>query len=325
MKYLITGITGFAGPHLANLLIEEGHEVHGLVRGSNGMETDILDIVPTSNFDNITFIYGDLTNRQRMDDVIKGGEYDGVFHLAAQSHPPTSFLDPVGTFDSNVMGSINIIEAIVRHRSKTDTKLMFCSTSEVYGNTGSDGRMLKEDDPILPSNPYGNSKAAIDLYLQERFTNNKIRGFITRAFSHTGPRRGKTFSISSDAYQLAKIVGGEPLKVGNLSTTRVVMDVRDTVRAYYLLMQEDKSDGQVFNVCGDTPRRMEFFTDLLIDIHGKDVEKIIHKPFWRPHDISYQHADVSKLTSLTGWDPKISIQTTMEDLYGYWRVKHGRA
>tara|TARA_R100001509_G_scaffold66387_1_gene36823 strand:+ start:6257 stop:7228 length:972 start_codon:yes stop_codon:yes gene_type:complete len=320
MKYLITGITGFAGPHLANLLIEEGHEVHGLVRGSNGMETDILDVVPFDNFELIKFVYGDLIDRQRMTEVVRSEQYDGIFHLAAQSHPPTSFIDPVGTFNSNVMGSINLIEAVVEN--SPHTKFMFCSTSEVYGNTGSDGRKLKEDDPILPSNPYGNSKAAIDLYLQERFTNKKIKGFITRAFSHTGPRRGKTFSISSDAYQLANMSKDGDLKVGNLSTTRVVMDVRDTVRAYYLLMMNENSDGQVFNVCGDTPRKMEYFTDLLIDIHGQPVNKVIHKPFWRPHDIFYQHADVSKLHNLTGWKPEFDIHTTMHDLYDYWRMKH---
>ena len=319
MKYLITGITGFAGPHLANLLIKEGHEVHGLVRGSNGMETDILDVVPSHNFDKIKFVYGDITDRIRIDKIIGKEKYDGIFHLAAQSHPPTSFIDPEGTFLVNVQGSINLIESVINNSPLT--KFMFCSTSEVYGNTGKDGRMLKETDPILPSNPYGNSKAAIDLYLQERFTNNKINGFITRAFSHTGPRRGKTFSISSDAFQLAKGLQDNVLKVGNLTTTRVVMDVRDTVKAYYLLMINEGSNKKIFNVCGDIPRKMEFFTDMLISIHGKPVTKEIEPNFWRPHDIFYQHGDVSELKSLTGWTPEFDIKTTLSDLYIYWKTK----
>lgn len=319
MKYLITGITGFAGPHLANLLISKGHQVEGLVRGSNGMETDILDVVPSHNFDKISFVYGDLVDRVLINKIISSRKYDGVFHLAAQSHPPTSFIDPVGTFMTNVQGSVNLIEAIVE--LSPDTKLMFCSTSEVYGNTGSDGRLLKETDPILPSNPYGNSKAAIDLYMQERFTNNKLNGFITRAFSHTGPRRGKTFSISSDAYQLAKGLKDNILKVGNLSTTRVVMDVRDTVNAYYLLMMTEKSNHQVFNICGDTPRKMEYFTDKLISIYGKKVAKEIEPKFWRPHDIYYQHGDTTKIKDTTGWTTEIDIDATLEDLYKYWRHK----
>jgi GDP-4-dehydro-6-deoxy-D-mannose reductase len=319
MKYLITGITGFAGPHLANLLIKEGHEVHGLVRGTNGMETDILDVVPFSNFEKIKFIYGDITDRIRINKIFSNEKYDGIFHLAAQSHPPTSFIDPEGTFLVNVQGSINLIEAVIAN--SPSTKFMFCSTSEVYGNTGKDQRILKETDPILPSNPYGNSKAAIDLYLQERFANNKINGFITRAFSHTGPRRGKTFSISSDAFQLAKGLQDNILKVGNLTTTRVVIDVRDTVKAYYLLMINEGSNRKIFNVCGDTPRKMEFFTDTLISIYNKPVTKEIEPAFWRPHDIFYQHGDVSELKSLTGWFPEFDIETTLNDLYTYWVTK----
>jgi GDP-D-mannose dehydratase len=122
----------------------------------------------------------------------------GVFHLAAQSHPPTSLTNPLETFETNVTGSANLIQCITDFQP--DCKLMFCSTSEVYGNVGQDGRKIKITDSIMPANPYGASKAAIDLYMQERMTNGKLKGFITRAFSHTGPRRGKNFSISSDAF-----------------------------------------------------------------------------------------------------------------------------
>ena len=203
MKYLITGITGFVGPHLANLLVEEGHEVYGLVRHSNGRETDITDVVPYDVFKEIKFIYSDISNFRTLSKVFKEHQFDGVFHLAAQSHPPTSFADPLGTINDNVVGSANIIQCIEDYCP--DAKLMFCSTSEVYGNVGIDKRAIKTTDQILPANPYGASKAATDIYLQERFENKKINGFITRAFSHTGPRRGRTFSISSDAYQIAAL------------------------------------------------------------------------------------------------------------------------
>ena len=236
-KYLITGITGFAGAHMVNLLHKEGHEVYGLVRRTNGMESDIRDVVTDDAYEAITFVYADLTNYRSLRTVFESHQFDGVFHLAAQSHPPTSFRDPIGTMETNVMGSANLIQVIQDHQEAC--KLMFCSTSEVYGNVGQDGRKIHWEDQIVPSNPYGASKAATDVYLQERMNNGFIKGFITRAFSHTGPRRGRIFSISSDAYQIARMMKGfqEPvLKVGNLSTTRVVMDVRDTVRAYYLAM-----------------------------------------------------------------------------------------
>ena len=320
MKYLITVITGFAGPHLANLLHSHGHEVYGLVRCSNGTENDIRDVVPDEVFNDIGFLYADLQNFRAISNVMRNNKFDGVFHLAAQSHPPTSFLDPVGTFECNVMGSINLIQAI--EDNQPSCRLMFCSTSEVYGNVGADGRKIVEDDVIFPANPYGASKAAIDLYMQERMHNGKIKGFVTRAFSHTGTRRGKNFSISSDAYQIARMIKGyqeKVLLVGNLDSVRVVIDVRDTVNSYYLAMINEDCMGKVFNVCGDDPQRMQFFSDKLIELSGlQGVTKKVHPPFYRPIDIHYQHGDSSKISNLTGWKVKRDIEDTLSDLIKYW-------
>ncbi len=210
---------------------------------------------------------------------------------------------------------------------------MFCSTSEVYGNVGRDGRKIKITDTLLPANPYGASKVATDLYLQERFENKKLNGFITRAFSHTGPRRGRTFSISSDAYQIAHMIKGckniidpglykdNELLVGNLNTIRVVMDVRDCVNAYYLLMMTDKSNGKIFNVCGDDPYPMEHYTDLLIQYSGLTIEKTVYDKFYRPIDIDYQHGDCDNLKEITGWTQEYSLEQTMKDLLDYWKNK----
>jgi len=323
MKFLITGITGFAGPNMANLLIAEGHEVYGLVRHSNGRETDILDIVPQDNFEKIKFVRADLTNFRSLQQVFRENKFDGVFHLAAQSHPPTSFKDPIGTMQDNVIGSANLIQCI--EDFQPDCKLMFCSTSEVYGNVGMDGRKIKTTDTLMPANPYGASKAATDLYLQERFENKKIKGFITRAFSHTGPRRGKTFSISSDAYQIASMMIGKQnntLRVGNLETVRVVLDVRDIVNSYYKLMLTDKSTGKIFNISGDVPRKMGFYTDKLIELSKlKNVEKWIDPALYRPIDIQYQWGDISELQAITDWKQTYTIDQTIGDLLNYWVKK----
>jgi len=324
MKYLITGITGFAGPHLANLLVQEGHDVFGLIRCSNGRETDILDIVSQESFNKIKFIYCDLRDEKRIGDVFKNNKFDWVAHLAAQSHPPTSFVDPMGTFQDNIIGSSNIINSVTRYQP--NCKIFFCSTSEVYGNVGMDGRKIKENDLISPANPYGVSKASVDLYMQERMKNGFVSGFITRSFSHTGPRRGKNFSISSDAYRLALIKHGandsKILDVGNLETTRVVLDVRDVVNAYYKLTITDKSNGRAFNICGDEPRKMSVFTDKLIEISGlQGIEKKISPDLFRKHDIFYQHGDTSALKEITGWSPVISINETLKDLFEYWERK----
>ena len=323
MRFLITGITGFAGPHLANLLIENGHEVHGLVRHTNARENDIRDVISESNFRNIEFHYSDLNNYNGLRRIFESRRFDGVFHLAAQSHPPTSFVDPIATFNDNIMGSATLIQVL--SDVNPECNLMFCSTSEVYGNQGKDGDIIHWDSKLTPSNPYGVSKASIDLYMQERINNGFIRGFITRAFSHTGPRRGMNFSISSDAIQIAKMTKGlqeKVLRVGNLESVRVVIDVRDTVNAYYLAMISPNVNGQIFNVCGQSPHRMSYFTEKLIELSGlKDVKLKIDESLYRPIDIHYQNGDSSNLTQLTKWEPVIPIEKTLEDLLDYWVKK----
>lgn len=322
-KFLITGITGFAGAHLAQLLYNHGHEVYGLIRKSNGMESDILDTVSLDCFQSIKFIFGDLQDREGIERIFSEYKFDGVFHLAAQSHPPTSFTNPIDTYRTNIMGSAYLMDAIERHQP--NCKYMQCSTSEVYGNSGSDGRHLKETDPLAPCNPYAVSKAASDLSLQERMMNGKINGFITRAFSHTGVRRGRTFSISADAYQIARMLTDDSapriIEVGNLETVRTVIDVRDVVNAYYLLMMHPESSGKVFNVCGDTPRKMGYFTDYLIQRSGLDIEKKISEKFYRKIDIAYQIGDTTALKELTGWTPSIPINDTLDSLLAYWITK----
>ena len=323
MKYLITGITGFAGPHLAKQLLRDGHEVHGIVRTANGREMDLLDIMSPEELDAISFHYADLKEYVSIRGVIEPNNFDGVFHLAAQSHPPTSFVNPIMTWNDNVTASMNLITLL----ENTNTKFMFCSTSEVYGDTCKDVGLLKVDSKILPSNPYGASKAAIDLYLQERFANGKLNGFVTRAFSHTGPRRGKIFSISSDAYQIAKMQLGKKdrvLRVGNLKTKRVVIDVEDCVRAYYELMLSDKSNGKVYNVCGNEVHPMQYYTDELIAASTLDYDEVIQEiyaPYYRDIDIQVQIGDTAELVSDIGWRPEIPLAQTMERLLNYWVAK----
>ena len=319
-KFLITGITGFAGPNLAKLLLKEGHEVHGVIRTPNGRQTDLLDILTIEELNQIHFHFLDLRLYHGVQKLFNEQKFDGVFHLAAQSHPPTSFSDPILTFEENVTASMNIITCL----EKTETKLMFCSTSEVYGDTCKDRGILKVTDPLTPHNPYAASKTAIDLYLQERFKNGFTKGFITRAFSHTGPRRGFNFSISSDAFQIAKMVLGKQekvLRVGNLKTERVVIDVRDTVNAYYKLMMTDEANGKVFNVCGTDVHKMQYFTDKLIEASGipyEEIEQRIDDKLYRPIDIQVQIGDSTEVKEITDWEPEYTLEQTMKDLLNYW-------
>ena len=323
MKYLITGITGFLGPHLANKLVTEGHEVYGLVRINMGRENDLRDIISDDVFSKLKFVYSDLCNYRKLLGIFKEEKFDGVFHLAAQTHPPTSFTDPIGTWEWNVMGSVNLMTAMMD--TQPECKFLFCSTVEVYGNEGIDGRKLNEDDKFLPANPYGASKAAIDMYIQERMKNKQMNAVIVRPFCFTGPRRGASFSISSDAIQIARMVMGKQekiLRIGNLDTIRAVTDVRDIANAFFLVMTSPNTSGKVYNVCGGIPLKMRYYTDKLLELSGlTDVEQRIDQKLWRPIDIQYQDGDATRIREELGWEPTYTIDRTLDDLLKYWLKK----
>jgi GDP-4-dehydro-6-deoxy-D-mannose reductase len=244
-----------------------------------------------------------------------------VFHLAAQSHPPTSFIDPIGTFKTNALGTIYLADAIAKN--SPDTKLMFCSTSEVYGRVKGETR---EDFLLNPINPYGVSKAAADLYIRERAKSEKLPFLVTRAFSHTGPRRGKSFSISSDAYQIARVIKGfqEPvIKVGNLESKRVIMDVRDCVAAYADLMNGNFVPGEAYNVGGDELYSMGEVLNMMLEMRNLDgkVDIVKDDNLYRKIGFGIQIPNSKKCRTATGWSPKIPIKQTLNDLLTYWEKK----
>ena len=324
MKFLISGATAFAGAWLAKLLVNEGHEVFATSRRTNGSEIDILDIMERSEFDAINWLFCDLQNKASCFDVMRSNKYDGIFHLAAQSHPPTSFELPFYTQDVNIKGTLNLLEGHAKYQP--ETRFLFSSTSEVYGAPDlKKGEAIDESYPIAPINPYAVSKASIDLFIQERIRNGYLNGVISRAFSHTGPRRGRIFSISSDAFQIASILMGKQksiIKVGNLNSKRVVCDVRDVVRAYWALMKNPELNG-VYNVGGEGVRRIGYFLDKMIELSGLtgNVKTKADDKLYRPVDIHIQIPNSSKLILATEWKPEISIERTLSDLLEYWKKK----
>lgn len=277
-----------------------------------------MDLMTPEEFGMVKWVFCDLLDRNSCQEVFKKAEYDGVFHLAAQSHPPTGFALPFYTQQVNTVGTLNLLEGLT-----PKTRFMFCSTSEVYGAPDlREGEKIAEDWPIKTTNPYASSKAAIDIFLQERINNGFVDGFITRAFSHTGPRRGKIFSISSDAYQIALIMAGkqEPtIRVGNLSSRRAVMDVRDCVRAYYGLMMKPSTG--VFNVGGDNSFTIGELLQKMLQIFGVKAALKVDKALCRPIDIPVQMPDTSKIKTEIGWECEYSIEQTLVDLVDYWRAK----
>ena len=309
MKFLITGVAGFVGYHLAKHLISCGHEVIGLLRTS-----------PTKPIDGVEYIAGDVTNLDTMKHL-RAYKFDGVFHLASLTHPPTSFKEPVNYFKTNAIGSVNVCEAFGE-----ESVIMQCSTPEVYGICPEEE--IFETFPIHPMNPYGVSKAAADLYFLERTRNDSIRGFITRAGSHTGCGRPSCYSISSDAFQIMKIKKGlqEPIiKVGNIGSQRAVIDVRDIVIGYEELMirfrNGDIANGEVFHISGRKLQSMEYYLDMMLAESGVKATKEIDRNLVRKIDIPRQLLNSDKMRNLTGWFPIIPVEDMLKSLLKYWEVE----
>ena len=314
-KFLITGIAGFVGPHLARLLIKEGHEVWGMVKGLTPSDKLMLD--------KVKYWVADLADDVQVFHLFENHKFDGVFHLAGKTYPPTSFKEPVDFFETNALGTAFICEAIKAYQP--ECVLMNCSTSEVYGATE---ERMTEDTPLKPQNPYAVSKAAADMYCHERMVNGAIKGFITRAFSHIGPRRPSRYAYSSDACQIAKIIKGEQepiLRVGNLNVQRNVMDVRDVVDVYYQLMLKnlngDMGHGEVFVICGNKIREYGEYVHMMLKLHDVNVTLETDPKLLRPVDILVQNPDSTKVRKYLDWEPSISIEQTLKDLVGYWLEK----
>lgn len=305
MRFLVTGITGFVAPYLAKYLLANGHEVYGLLHKS-----------PFGKIEGINYVVGDLCDIRSFK-YLREYKFDGVFHLAGLTHPPTSFKEPELYFKTNATGSINVCEVF------RDSVIMQCSTPEVYGECPEEE--IFETFPMNPNNPYGVSKAEADRYIVKETGRKRINAFITRAGSHTGAGRPSCYSISSDAIQIARMKKGlQPpiLKVGNIGSQRAVMDVRDVVVAYYELMiknlRGEVKNGEIFHISGHRVKTIEFYIDLMLEIAGVKAEKVVDKSLVRKIDIPIQILNSDKMRELTGWSPIISTEKTLRDLLNYW-------
>jgi GDP-D-mannose dehydratase len=219
----------------------------------------------------------------------------------------------------NAVSTINIFDVI--KDEVPQCKVHMCSTSEVYGNVPEDKQPITEETRIFPQNPYAISKTVGDLFAQCYFKSYNMSIFTTRAFSYTGPRKGDFFAESSFAKQIALIEKGkkEPvIKVGNLSSIRTFMDVRDVVEAYCILMEKCHSGG-IYVISGDATLSMREVLDKLISMSDTDVKVEVDPALLRPVDIIVQKPDSSKIRKQFGWRPKIPIDKSLEDLLGYWR------
>ena len=332
-KVLITGITGMVGSHLCDYLLENTDwEIWGVCRWRSPLDNvqHLLDRV--NRKDRVFFEYADLNDQGSLMIVLQTVKPDYIFHLAAQSYPLTSFNSPIDTLNTNILGTCRLLESIrlIKENDKQWKPVIHvCASSEVFGRIPADQKPadgINEECRFHPASPYAISKVGTDLlgrYYAEAYD---MTVMTTRMFTHTGPRRGDVFHESTFAKQIAMIEKGmipPEVKVGNLDSLRTYADVRDAVRAYYMLVTIDPIPGEYYNIGGSYTCKVGDTLNALLDMSPmKDKIKVVTDPErLRPIDADLQIPDCRKFKAHTGWEPNIPFEKTMKDLLDYWRSR----
>jgi GDP-4-dehydro-6-deoxy-D-mannose reductase len=316
MKVLITGVTGFAGSHLADYCLARGGvDVYGMIRWRSRTENiEHLD-------GKIKLVECDLRDATSTRDVIEQIKPDYIFHLAAQSFVPTSWRAPTESLTTNVIGQLNVFEAV----RKIDLKcrIQIACSSEEYGMVHDDELPIKEENPLRPLSPYGVSKVGQDMLGYQYCMSYDMDIIRTRGFNHTGPRRGPVFVVSDFAKQIIDIENGfrDPMiYTGNLDASRDFTDVRDMVRAYFLSLEKGKS-GEVYNICSETSFTIREVLDKLLSFTDAKIEVKQDPARMRPSDVPRLLGDCSRFKRDTGWQLEIPFEQTLRDTLDFWRQR----
>ena len=274
--------------------------------------------------DIVTFHECDITDSHNVYHVVEKVKPDKIFHLAAQSFPRTSFDSPLDTMDTNVQGTVRVLDALKQHAPKA--VIHVCASSEVFGRVPKEKLPIDEECSFHPASPYAISKVGTDLVGRFYAEAYGMTVMTTRMFTHTGPRRGDVFAESTFAKQIAMIEGNlipPVVKVGNLQSLRTVADVRDAVRAYYMLVTVKPVAGAYYNIGGVHSCTVKEILDTLISFSPvKDAIRVEVDPDrLRPIDADLQVPNTAKFHAHTGWKPEIPYRTTLQDLLDYWRQR----
>jgi GDP-4-dehydro-6-deoxy-D-mannose reductase len=316
MKVLITGVTGFVGSHLAELLLQKQDvDIYGILRWRSRIEN--IEHIK----DKLKLYECDITDAASVTDVIDAIRPDKIFHLAAQSFVPSSWNAPSTSLNINITGNLNIFEAV--RRIGINPWIQIACSSEEYGMVYENEVPIKESNPLRPLSPYAVSKVGQDLLSYQYFMSYKLNVVRTRGFNHTGPRRGEVFVCSDFAKQVVEIERGlrEPvIYVGNLDAIRDFTDVRDMVKGYWVALEKCQP-GEVYNICSGKGYRISEVLDMLIEMSDKKIEIKQDEKRMRPSDVPILLGDNSKFSNATGWNPEIPFEKTLKDILEYWRNK----
>lgn len=310
---LITGITGFTGGHMAEYLLSKGVEVAGTIR-NHSRNADVLAHIRNR----IQLLECDLSDPNSVFQTLQDAQPDVIYHLAAQTFVPTSWRAPQETVTTNVVGTLNILEAA--RKQKSDPTILISGSSEEYGLVYPDETPIKETNPLRPLSPYAVSKVAQDLLGFQYYKSYGMKIIRTRSFNIIGPRSGDKIVIASFAKQIAGIEkGGDPvLHVGNLDAIRDFNDVRDVAKAYEVAVRKCRT-GEVYNIAAQKGWKIADVLDMLLRMSTAKITVEQDEKRMRPSDVPILVGDATKFMKETGWKPEIQFEQTLKDVLNYWR------
>lgn len=314
MKLLVIGAAGFVGGHLLEYL----EQLPNIEVFASKLSTERLGNthIPEENVFDI-----DILNKEKIEEIIKRIRPEYIIHLAAQSSVSYSWKEPAQTFSINLIGTVNVLEAI--RIAGIKPRILLIGSSEEYGIVGPDELPIKESRNINPDNPYAISKASQETVAKLYEKIYDIHIIMVRAFNHIGPRQSPMFVISDFAKQIAEIEKDlhEPvIRVGNLEVSRDFTDVRDIVKSYWELVRNGKR-AEIYNIGSGTGYSLKSLLYKMISMSNMNIDVMVDPDKFRPADVPEIYADISKIKNHIQWQPQISMDTSLADILDYWRAK----
>lgn len=312
-RVLITGISGFAGSHLAEKLLDLGASVYGIVRRH---AVPLYENIKHLK-DEITLFEGDITSQNRMKEIVCDINPNSVFHLAAESFVPTSFREPSRVAYNNIIGTINVYEAV--KDLGVYVPISVACSSEEYGLVNQIDVPITEEQEFKPRSIYGITKISTEHIANVYRGAYGMSSYITRAFNHEGPRRGLQFVTSVIHRQIAECIKGlrNNIVIGNPNAIRDFTHVKDTIGAY-LLLQEKGLANEPYNICSGYGVTIGDYARIAMDMFGFDVDILIDKKRMRPSDVPILIGSNDKIFRDYGWKPKYSIIDIIDDGVKYF-------
>lgn len=306
-RVLITGAGGFVGTKLAELAASKKSVVFGTVLEKAKQNTVFEEILC------------DITKPSEVENAVKKSRPEAVFHLAAVSSTAASWQNPVETFSTNAMGTLNLLEAVKNHAP--EAKIVFTSSSECYGRVNEKQLPLSESTPLNPFTPYALTKKIGEELLAFYMKQHSIDYSVARFFNICGPGQSEAFVVSSWAKQIAEIEAGKrkpEIAVGNLEVERDFLDARDAVRALWQIA-EARGKQKTFNVCSGVPVQLKSILKKMIGVSKQKISFSIHPARVRKTDARKIFGSNALLKKTTRWKQEIPLEQSLKDSVGYWK------